>query len=120
MYTLCGSKYDLGMCFPAVSAVCTWLHVYMCAHIFMHHVPMLAPVMFMHQACMHIYSVEFKCMCHGAYLSQACMFQYMCVHQTRMCTHALHILCLCLPHVELGQSFDSPSPRVSGTAPPIY
>lgn len=61
----------------------------MCAHIFVHHVPMLAPVMFMHQACMHIYSVEFKCMCYGAYLSQACMFQYMCVHQTHMCTDAL-------------------------------
>lgn len=35
--------------------MCIWLQVYMCAHIFVHHVPMLAPVMFMHQACMHAY-----------------------------------------------------------------
>lgn len=90
--------------FPGcVCSVCTWLQVYMCAHIFVHHIPMLAPVMSMHQACMHIYSVEFKCVCYGAYPCQACMFQSR-VCTRHACVHMLYcILCLCVP-----------------TAPPIH
>lgn len=39
------------MCFSGVCSMCTWLQVYMYAHIFVHHVHMHVPVMSMHQVC---------------------------------------------------------------------
>lgn len=109
--------------FPGcVCSVCTWLQVYMCAHIFVHHVPMIAPVMSMHQACMHTYILcgfqvrMLWCISvPGMYVPV-----HVCAPDTLVYTCFIVYYARVYPHVELRQSFDSPSPCVSGTAPPIH